>query len=85
MPWHVYILRSESQAEQIYVGFSGVDIETRLERHNNGSTPATKRHRPWKMIWFSSFPEKQKALDFESYLKTGSGRAFMYNGLIDKV
>lgn len=84
MKWHVYILRSESHPEQTYVGFCGIDMETRLRRHNGGSTPATKRYRPWKIAWHCSFPDKQKALDFEAYLKTGSGRAFMHKRLIEK-
>ncbi|MCK4565285.1 MAG: hypothetical protein KAU94_11495 [Verrucomicrobia bacterium] len=34
-------------------------METRLHRHNAGSTPSTKRYRPWKIIWIGSFPDKQ--------------------------
>jgi predicted GIY-YIG superfamily endonuclease len=84
MQWHVYILQSESQPEQIYTGFSGVNMDVRLARHNSGSTPSTKRYRPWKLAWHCSFPDKHIALDFEAYLKTGSGRAFMYKRLVRK-
>jgi len=28
---------------------------------NEGSTPATKRYRPWKIAWHCAFPNKQKA------------------------
>ena len=80
--FHVYILRSVAVPSQIYIGFSSVDMITRLDRHNMGSTPATSRYRPWSMAWHCSFPEKQKALAFEAYLKAGSGRAFLHKRLI---
>jgi len=39
----VYILKSIPYPKQIYIGFSSVDMETRLERHNQGGTSATRR------------------------------------------
>jgi putative endonuclease len=27
-------------------------------------------------MWYCAFPDKYKALEFEKYLKSGSGRAF---------
>jgi putative endonuclease len=80
--FHVYILRSIEHPKQIYIGFSSVDMQTRLDRHNAGSTPATARCRPWKVAWHCTFPDKQKAMDFEAYLKSGSGRAFLHKRLI---
>jgi predicted GIY-YIG superfamily endonuclease len=44
--FHVYILRSTAAPAQIYIGFSSVDMATRLERHNAGSTPAPARYVP---------------------------------------
>ena len=75
--FHVYILRSIASPEQIYIGFSAIDLAVRLERHNGGSTPATARYRPWELAWSSTFPDKALALAFEAYLKSGSGRAFL--------
>jgi predicted GIY-YIG superfamily endonuclease len=80
--FHVYILRSIPYPNQIYIGFSSVDMATRLERHNAGSTPATARYAPWVIAWHCTFPDKQKAMDFEAYLKSGSGRAFLYKRLL---
>jgi predicted GIY-YIG superfamily endonuclease len=80
--YHVYVLQSLSDPDRIYVGFSAVDVETRLKRHNQGSTPATHRYRPWKLAWYGSFPDKARALAFEAYLKSGSGRAFLRKRLI---
>ncbi len=80
--FHVYILRSISRPTQIYIGFSSIDMDTRLERHNAGSTPATARYVPWIIAWHYTFPDKQKAVEFESYLKSGSGRAFLHKRLL---
>jgi predicted GIY-YIG superfamily endonuclease len=79
--FHVYILRSISNPSHIYIGFSSVDMAIRLERHNTGTTPATARYMPWEIAWHCSFPDKQKAMDFEAYLKSGSGRAFLHKRL----
>ena len=81
--FHVYILKSVSHPDQIYIGFSSVSMDLRLARHNSGTTPATARYRPWKIAWHATFPEKQIALDFERYLKSGSGRAFLKKRLIN--
>jgi len=80
--FHVYILRSLANHDQIYIGFSSVDMATRLVRHNTGSTPATIRYRPWSVAWHCSFPDKEMALAFELYLKSGSGRAFLHKRLL---
>lgn len=80
--FHVYILRSVSCPSQIYIGFSAIDMEKRLKRHNAGSTPATCRYRPWEIAWQGSFVSKETAVDFENYLKSGSGRAFLRKRLI---
>jgi putative endonuclease len=80
--FHVYILRSLSHPDKIYIGFSSVEMATRLARHNEGSTPATSRYRPWKIAWHCTFPDKQKAMDFEAYLKSGSGRALLHKRLV---
>ena len=80
--FHVYVIRSIPHPNRIYIGFSSFDLPTRLERHNAGSTPATARYRPWELAWHCTFPDKQKAMAFEAYLKSGSGRAFLHKRLV---
>jgi putative endonuclease len=75
--YYVYLLESQSHAGQHYVGFTSQKVDLRLERHNQGTTPATARYRPWRLIWAGAFLSKEIALDFERYLKSGSGRAFV--------
>jgi len=48
-----------------------------------GSSKFTKGHLPWKLVFYSAFPNKQKAKDFELYLKSGSGKAFVYKRLVN--
>jgi putative endonuclease len=71
----VYILQSEGEPERFYVGNSN-DSSRRLDEHNSGRSIHTNKHRPRKMIVSIGFADRAKALRFESYLKSGSGRAF---------
>jgi putative endonuclease len=73
--YHVYILRSLFAPEQHYTGFTE-DVKQRLADHNAGHCTHTVKFRPWKLVSAISFADRQKALDFERYLKSGSGRAF---------
>ena len=79
--FYVYILRSISHPEQIYTGFTE-SIPGRLDHHKWGHSPHTKRYRPWKLETYFAFSDRQLALDFERYLKSGSGRAFLHKRLI---
>ncbi|KKP42408.1 MAG: excinuclease ABC C subunit domain-containing protein [Parcubacteria group bacterium GW2011_GWA2_33_14] len=58
------------------------DLEERLGRHNKGHVPATESRRPIKLITHIVFSDKYKAFEFEKYLKSGSGRAFLNKHLI---
>lgn len=78
--YYVYILKS-SKSHILYYGYT-TDLKKRVEEHNNGNTKFTKGHLPWKLIWYSAFKDKQKAKDFELYLKSGSGKAFAYKRLV---
>jgi len=79
--YYVYILRSESSREQTYIGFT-MDLRERLKVHNDGGNPHTVRFRPWKLIFYAAFENKERALEFERYLKTHSGKAFTVKHLI---
>ncbi|MGO9244627.1 MAG: GIY-YIG nuclease family protein [Verrucomicrobiia bacterium] len=72
---HVYILRSLRDSSECYIGFSE-DVKQRLADHNAGHCTHTRKHRPWELLTVISFSNREAALDFERYLKTGSGRAF---------
>ena len=73
--WYVYIIRSVAFSDQEYTGASA-NLKNRLADHNAGKSPHTAKFSPWQLVWYSAFPDKYKALAFEKYLKSHSGRAF---------
>ena len=72
---YVYILQSLIDPDRFYTGFTD-NIENRLIDHNSGKNPHTSKYRPWRIKTAIAFTDRSKALDFERYLKTQSGRAF---------
>lgn len=73
--FYVYLIRSIKYPTKNYIGYTN-NLEQRLEKHNNGASIYTSDYRPWKLITYIAFSEKQKAHDFEKYLKIGSGHTF---------
>ena len=73
--WYVYIIRSVCSPEQEYVGATA-DLKRRMLEHNAGKSAHTSKFKPWELVWYCAFPDKYKALGFEKYLKSHSGRAF---------
>jgi len=72
---YVYTLQSLSHPAQIYTGQTS-DLRKRLREHNSGKVPHTSKFKPWGIRSATAFPDRTRALDFERYLKSGSGRAF---------
>ena len=76
---YVYILMCNNK--KTYVGCTS-NLKERLQRHKNGYVPATKNIRPVQLLTYIAFSDKYKAYEFEKYLKSGSGRAFMKKRLV---
>ena len=74
--FYVYILQSKIATDRFYTGFTQ-DLENRLKDHNSGKDPHTSKFNPWRIKTAIAFTDRQKAMDFERYLKTKSGRAFV--------
>ena len=72
---YVYIIRSITFSDQIYVGCTQ-DLKNRLSNHNAGTTSHTSKYIPWQLEMYLAFENKNKAIDFEKYLKFHSGREF---------
>lgn len=79
--WYVYILRSQTDPAQEYTGATE-DLRQRLSDHNAGKSQHTAKYRPWDLLWYCAFPSKMQALEFETYLKSHSGRAFAKKRLL---
>ena len=72
---YVYILTSTCDSGRHYTGCTK-DLNERLRKHNQGGVPHTAKYRPWRIETVVRFRCPQKALAFERYLKSGSGREF---------
>jgi predicted GIY-YIG superfamily endonuclease len=73
--FYVYLLGSIPNPKQTYIGFTE-DLKTRLQAHNHGQSPHTSKYKLWNLITYLSFNDKARALSFEKYLKSHSGKAF---------
>ncbi len=71
---YVYILESASEAGRRYVGLTG-DLRARLRKHNAGDASHTSKFTPWRLQSYFAFSDEARAVAFEKYLKTSSGRA----------
>lgn len=72
---YVYILQSLTNAEHFYTGITD-DLNARLSKHNSGAVAHTAKYGPWRIKSYIAFTDEDRALAFEKYLKSGSGRAF---------
>ena len=73
--YYVYILQSIKYPGRYYTGFAE-DIDARVKEHNQGKCAHTSKYVPWEIKTFVTFKNHKKAIEFEKYLKTSSGRAF---------
>ena len=69
------MLRSMPNPNKTYIGYTE-DLKTRLAAHNHGQSPHKSKFKPWEIITYIAFKDKSKALTFEKYLKSHSGKAF---------
>jgi putative endonuclease len=72
---YVYILESLQDGGRYYVGMTH-DLAQRLSLHNAGAVPHTSKFTPWQIKTAIAFRERTRAIEFEQYLKSASGRAF---------
>ena len=77
--FYVYILQCRNK--RFYVGCTN-NLKLRVERHKLGYNKYTKGVLPVSLVYYCCFPNKYLAYNFEKYLKSGSGRAFLSKHLI---
>jgi len=73
---YVYILQSELDSERYYTGITD-NMDARLTKHNAGEVKHTSEYKPWRIKTYVAFTDEKRASEFEKYLKSGSGRAFV--------
>jgi putative endonuclease len=77
----VYILYSEKY-NKYYTGYTS-SIITRFKSHNELSNKGfTKRYRPWIVVYIEFFTTKKEAIIREKFLKSGTGREWIKDKLI---
>jgi len=79
--YYVYILKS-SKSGKYYFGYTK-NLKGRIKEHKGGKSKYTKGHLPLKLVYYCAFENKKLAIDFERYLKSGSGKAFAYKRLLE--
>jgi len=74
--YSVYILRSIKKPEKIYIGYTE-DLSKRIKEHNDKKSNYSSRYAPGELETYITYRNKDKAKQFERYLKSGSGFAFL--------
>jgi putative endonuclease len=72
---YVYLLESINFPDETYIGLTD-DLRARVAAHNNGQAKHSSKFKPWRLVTYVGFADSQKAVAFERYLKSSSGRAF---------
>ncbi len=73
--YYVYIIQSVVATKRFYTGYTE-NLENRLKDHNSGKDPYTAKYKSWRIKTAIAFTDRNKAVEFERYLKSPSGRAF---------
>ena len=76
--YYVYSLKCR---DGFYIGYT-LNLKERIDRHTKGHVPATAERLPLKLEFYFAIKDKYKAFEFEKYLKSGSGRAFIKKHLV---
>lgn len=76
--YYIYSLKCK---DGYYVGCTD-NLKDRINRHQKGHVPATANRLPIKLDFYLAISDKYRAFNFEKYLKSGSGRAFINKHLI---
>jgi putative endonuclease len=79
MGFYVYVLYSR-HFNKFYKGQTQ-DLQNRLKEHNTGEVKSTKPFKPWNIIYFEEFIQREEAVNRERYFKTDAGRRFLKSNI----
>ena len=75
--YYVYILENQNDRSW-YIGFTE-NLKKRVSDHQNGKGGrTTKLKKDWLLIYYEAYLQKTDAIVREKFLKSGSGRRFLY-------
>jgi putative endonuclease len=75
MSFYVYILQSELDGSY-YIG-STQDLQSRLERHNQGRVKYTRPRRLWRLVYSEEHPDRSSAVKRENEIKAKKRKTFI--------
>jgi putative endonuclease len=70
--FYIYVLHRLAD-HGLYIGFS-TNLKKRIAEHEGGASFATKHRKPWKLIYYGAYVDRQDTEGRERYLKSGAGR-----------
>ncbi len=65
--YYVHVLKSEKD-KKWYIGFTS-DLKRRFEEHNRGWNASTRHRRPFVLLYYEAYVDKQRAIRRERRLK----------------
>lgn len=71
--YFVYFLRSESNLDKTYIGYTKCLVD-RLKQHNDGNVGYTQRYTPWRVEAYILAETLDLAVNVEEYFKSSSGK-----------
>lgn len=70
--FYVYVLQSLKD-KKLYIDYT-TDLRNRLGEHNYGECNSTKYRRPFRLIFYEAYLNKEDVLRRERYFKTNKGK-----------
>ncbi|MEK9157647.1 MAG: GIY-YIG nuclease family protein [Patescibacteria group bacterium] len=67
----VYILKSRTNS-RYYIGCTN-NLVKRLETHNSGRNPSTRPGKPWELVCYKIFHDREEAFATERLIKSYKG------------
>jgi putative endonuclease len=71
----VYIIQSKKDGS-FYIG-QCIDLDYRLSKHNDGFSKYSSTKRPWKLVYFESYPSRSQAIIRENEIKAKKSRRYL--------
>lgn len=73
--YYVYVIQGIKN-KRIYVGYTS-DLRKRLREHNLGKVFSTKPYKPFSLVYYEAYQNKDDALAREKFLKSGWGKNYI--------
>ena len=70
--YYVYLLQSEKD-QSTYIGYSD-DLKKRVAHHNSGRVSFTRKHKPYKLVYYEAYLVEKDARIREINLKRKGGQ-----------